>query len=73
VHVDRVRWTRHDYAFAHWGGVFYIFVTSDTSTVRAIDRKTGAYQLVLDNLPYRITGAGVSTCAPERDQAKATR
>jgi hypothetical protein len=58
------------YAFAHWGGVFYIFVTSGASTVRAIDRRTGAYQLVLDNLPYRIVGAGVSTCAPERDQAK---
>ena len=58
------------YAFAHWGGVFYIFVTSGASTVRAIDRRTGAYQLVLDNLPYRIVGAGVSTCAPERDQPK---
>ena len=60
------------YAFAHWGGTFFIFVSSDSSTVRAIDRKTGAYRLVMDNLPYRITGAGVSTCAPERDQAKAT-
>lgn len=60
------------YAFAHWGGVFYIFVTSGASTVRAVDRRTGAYQLVLDNLPYRITGAGVSTCAPERDQAKSS-
>jgi hypothetical protein len=59
------------YAFAHWGGVFYLFVTSGGSTVRAIDRRTGGYQLVLDDLPYRITGAGVSTCAPERDQPKA--
>ena len=58
------------YAFAHWGGVFYIFVSSDTSTVRAIDRKTGAYQMLMDNLPTRIVGAGVSTCAPERDQPK---
>jgi hypothetical protein len=62
------------YAFAQWAGVFYIFVTSsdggvqDNSTVRALDRTTGAYRVVLDHLPYRISGAGVSTCAPERDQ-----
>jgi hypothetical protein len=62
------------YAFAQWAGVFYVFVTSTddsfetSSTVRAIDRATGTYRVVLDHLPYRITGAGVSTCAPERDQ-----
>jgi len=62
------------YAFAQYAGVFYIFVTTtddnfqDNSTVRAIDRATGTYRVVLDHLPYRITGAGVSTCAPERDQ-----
>jgi hypothetical protein len=38
--------------------------------VRTIDRTSGAYAVVLDNIPYRITGAGVSTCAPERDQGK---
>jgi len=58
------------YAFAQWGGTFYIFVTSGPSTVRSIDRTTGAYAMVLDNIPFRITGAGVSTCAPERDQGK---
>ena len=58
------------YAFAHWGGTFYIFVTDGRSTVRTVNRTTGAYELVLDNLPFRITGAGVSTCAPERDQGK---
>jgi hypothetical protein len=62
------------YAFAQWAGVFYIFVTTSdddfalNSTVRAVDRATGTYRVVLDHLPYRITGAGVSTCAPERDQ-----
>ena len=56
------------YAFAQWGGVFYIFVTTtDGPSVRAIDRRTGAYKVALDRVPYRITGAGVSTCAPERD------
>ena len=62
------------YAFAQWAGVFYIFATvsddtgNDNSTVRAVDRATGAYRVVLEHLPYRISGAGVSTCAPERDQ-----
>lgn len=57
------------YAFAQWGGVFYIFTTladgasSDTS-LATIDRATGAYRVVLNHLPFRISGAGVSTCAP---------
>jgi hypothetical protein len=62
------------WAFAQWAGVFYVFVTTYDdnfaldSTVRAVDRATGTYRVVLDHLPYRITGAGVSTCAPERDR-----
>ena len=58
------------WAFAQWGGVFYIFVTATDglgSTVRAIRRSTGDYKVVLQNLPYHISGAGVSTCAPELD------
>jgi hypothetical protein len=61
----------HDWAFAQWGGTFYIFVTTSdasggnrNSTVRTIDRATGQYQTILQNLPYYIDGAGVSTCAP---------
>lgn len=62
------------YAFAQWAGVFYVFVTTydddsePNSTVRAVDRTTGNYRVVMEHLPYRITGAGVSTCAPERDE-----
>ncbi len=53
------------YAFAHWGGVFYVFATSDGHTsVHAIHRKDGRYERVRDDVPYRIVGAGVSTCAP---------
>jgi len=58
------------WAFAQWGGKFYIFVTttdglSTNSTVRVIDRQTGNYEgAILQNLPYTIVGAGVSTCAP---------
>ncbi|MEO8704000.1 MAG: hypothetical protein ABI867_28375 [Kofleriaceae bacterium] len=58
------------YAFAHWGGTFYIFLTADDSTVRTINRQTGAYKTVLEHVPYRISGAGVSTCAPELDNGK---
>ena len=57
------------WAFAQWGGKFYIFVTTavgatNNSTVRVIDRATGTYSQPLQNLPYLIVGAGVSTCAP---------
>jgi len=58
------------WAFAQWGGKFYIFVTTEdilgntNSTVRTIDRVSGQYNLVTQNLPYIIVGAGVSTCAP---------
>jgi hypothetical protein len=71
------RWTLGDqglgtvgaWAFAQWGGKFFIFVTAEgDSTVRMIDRTTGKYSVVMTHLPYRISGAGVSTCAPERDQ-----
>ncbi len=58
------------WAFAQWGGKFYLFVTtqdglSSNSTVRRIDKLTGNYEGVIrQNLPYIIVGAGVSTCAP---------
>jgi hypothetical protein len=59
-----------DWAFAQWGGTFWVFVTTQdnagtqNSTVRSIDRTTGNYTVVIQNLPYNIDGAGVSTCAP---------
>jgi hypothetical protein len=59
------------WAFAQWGGKFYIFVTGQYPTVRTIDRKTGEYNIVMDSTPYRVTGAGVSTCAPELDTGRA--
>ncbi len=59
------------WAFAQWGGKFYLFVTTtdflgaENSTVRRIDKATGAYDgVIMENLPYVIVGAGVSTCAP---------
>ena len=53
------------WAFAHWGGKFYVFVTIEgNSMVIEVDPKTGESKRVRENLPARIVGAGVSTCAP---------
>lgn len=64
---DVVAW-----AFAHWGGKFYIFVTvSDlfvqSSMILLLDPDTGQTVTLLKDLKYRIVGAGVSTCAPTID------
>jgi hypothetical protein len=56
------------WAFAHWGGRFYIFATTGTlfenSQVLRLDPQTGKVDKLLEDIPYRIVGAGVSTCAP---------
>lgn len=59
------------WAFAHWGGRFYIFVTvydpalgSNNSQIQMFTPDDGQVTLIMDKLPYMIVGAGVSTCAP---------
>ncbi len=56
------------WAFAHWGGRFYIFATSGIFTpkneVFELDPITGITTTVVANSAYRVVGAGVSTCAP---------
>ncbi|MFO0657269.1 MAG: hypothetical protein U0787_19645 [Polyangia bacterium] len=56
------------WAFAQWGGRYYVFVTeSNISRVYRWDPNAAAgsqWVRVQDNLPTRIVGAGVSTCAP---------
>jgi hypothetical protein len=59
------------WAFAHWGGRFYVFVTEHNlqtitrkSRVYRLDPQDGEVELVLDDLPFKVVGAGVSTCAP---------
>jgi hypothetical protein len=58
------------WAFAHWGGRFYLFVTIERLTgdlvpqVLRFDRETGGLETVVGEHPYRVVGAGVSTCAP---------
>jgi hypothetical protein len=55
------------YAFAFWGGNFFIFhrtVTDESSVVLILDPDTGEITTENENLGHVIVGAGVSTCAP---------
>lgn len=57
------------WAFAHYGGKFYIFATSgnrfsETNNVYELDSSTGKTTTVVPNSQYKIVGAGVSTCVP---------
>jgi hypothetical protein len=55
------------YAFAFWGGDFWLFFASSTdasTTVWQVDGKSFAQKAVLPNTGRLIVGAGVSTCAP---------
>jgi hypothetical protein len=58
--------TEDGYAFAFWGGDFWVFLKKDTDTatilyhVRAADGSVETWSLA----PRWIVGAGVSTCAP---------
>ena len=55
------------WAFAHWGGDFYLFFKAQggfASGVFHLDGLTGATTEVVPNLGHTITGAGVSICAP---------
>ncbi len=62
--LDRLDGDVDAWAFAHWGGTFYVFASTPSgSAVHSIDRRSGTYALVRPS-PYRVVGAGVSTCAP---------
>jgi hypothetical protein len=55
------------WAFAHWGGDYYIFFKSDFDLSSSIWRVAGGSGLLTQELAttgHMITGAGVSTCAP---------
>lgn len=55
------------WAFAFWGGRFYVFLqrSSDPSTkIWRLDPSDGSLEEVVSDTGYRIVGAGVSTCAP---------
>jgi hypothetical protein len=55
------------WAFAFWGGDFWIFLERDTDAatiVYQIDGATGAIKGMTNTSTREIVGAGVSTCAP---------
>ena len=54
------------WAFAFWGGRFYVFVEVEGSTtaVWRYETSAGTLERVLENTGRSIVGAGVSTCAP---------
>ena len=57
------------WAFAHWGGRYYIFISSEqgddvNEQVLRFNPVDGTVETVLSNTGHRIVGAGVSTCAP---------
>jgi hypothetical protein len=68
--LPKMQGTVTAWAFAHWGGRFYIFATvaglfvGEASKVLRLDPKTGTVDTLLSKSPYRVVGAGVSTCAP---------
>lgn len=54
------------WAFAFWGGDYYIFLQGDLDTSTQVWKMTatGAVAKYIPNTGFRIVGAGVSTCAP---------
>jgi hypothetical protein len=58
--------TINAWAFAHWGGSFYLFngTGSKASRVHKYNPIAKTTTEVVANAGYRIVGAGVSTCAP---------
>lgn len=67
--LESLTGTVRAWAFAHWGGEYYIFITtsdlfSDTANVLKLNTGTGMVTDVRSNTGKIIVGAGVSTCAP---------
>jgi hypothetical protein len=65
--------TGTDWAFAFWGGAFWLFTANEggglpmqgrPSKVTRYDPQTGTFMDVVANVGFYVTGAGVSTCAP---------
>jgi hypothetical protein len=59
--------TMTGYAFAHWGGDFWVFLIKNgepSTTVYQVDGTTGAIEGTTPTSGRTIVGAGVSTCAP---------
>jgi len=63
--------TGSHYAFSFWGGDFWFYTASGTSSAVTRHRTSGdgSIAVVVPSTGFRIVGAGVSTCAPVRPPA----
>ncbi|MBQ9243502.1 MAG: hypothetical protein IJ165_09850 [Proteobacteria bacterium] len=53
------------WAFAHWGGYYFMFETvGSNNKILRFDPNTQQTDTFMEYTPYRVVGAGVSTCAP---------
>ena len=52
------------FAFAQWGGAFWVFTGNDQTTVTKYDPATDVSTEVMKNTGLLVDGAGSSTCAP---------
>ncbi|NVB82641.1 MAG: hypothetical protein HOV81_29960 [Kofleriaceae bacterium] len=68
THVEsQLGGTMTAYAFAHWGGHFWVFLqkgAETSTTVYEVDGMTGVISTATPATGRTIVGAGVSTCAP---------
>ncbi|MDB4944793.1 MAG: hypothetical protein JWP97_4327 [Labilithrix sp.] len=55
---------RAAFAFAHWGGAFYIFTGDERSMVTKYSPAEDRSEVVVQDTGMLIVGAGSSTCAP---------
>lgn len=58
--------TPYAWAFAFWGGDFYIFIAGATGSTNVYKLSDGQLTVYMANTGKLIVGAGVSTCAPVR-------
>jgi hypothetical protein len=59
--------TMTGYAFAHWGGDYWVFLIKNSeasTTIYQVDGTTGTIEGTTPTSGRTIVGAGVSTCAP---------
>jgi hypothetical protein len=59
--------TNTAYAFAHWGGDYWVFLRKNaetSTTVYQVDGQTGMIEGTTPTTGRTVVGAGVSTCAP---------
>ncbi|MCA9633292.1 MAG: hypothetical protein KC766_36825 [Myxococcales bacterium] len=65
--VNQLTGSPSAWAFAFWGGGFYVFLQralENSTNIWFFDPGTQSLTQAVNNTGYRIVGAGVSTCAP---------